>query len=346
MAAPLSLIWGCVAWVRGWLFDKGILHTQRFQLPIICVGNLAVGGTGKTPHVEYLLQLLHAEGYHVAMLSRGYGRRTHGFVLADAMRHTAADIGDEPFQMMHNCPYATIAVCEKRVVGIQQLLRLHPTLDVIVLDDAYQHRYVEAGYNILLTDVHRLYTNDHFLPWGRLRESARAARRAQAIVVTKCMDNERPALPVSSEQRLFYSRIVYGTLLTPDMQPLPQVTLSGQRILLIVGIANPAPLCQHLQVQGAEVVTAPFADHHAFQTKDLQRIQHLWQTNHCTLAITTQKDMTRLLPLMSQLTVTIADNLLVQPITVQIETDQANKPSFNKTIIQYVRTNQRNRSVD
>lgn len=345
---PLSLIWGSVAWLRGWMFNHGWLHSHRYPLPIICVGNLSVGGTGKTPHVEYLLHLLHNEGWQVAMLSRGYGRRTKGYILADATRHTAADIGDEPFQMMHNCPFATIAVCENRCAGIEHLLKLQPLIDVIVLDDAYQHRYVQAGYNVLLTDAHRLYTYDHLLPWGRLREPASAAKRAQAIVVTKCLPHERPQLQTDKGQQLFYSHIVYNTLLTPDMRPLPQPLLQGQNILLIVGIANPAPLVKHLQQQGANVVVAAFADHHTFNSKDVQRINDMWQQHACTIALTTQKDMTRLLPVMPQLNIALADNLLVQPISVQIESvhTQPNDLSFNQTIIQYVRTNQRNRSLD
>ena len=168
---PLSLLWAMVAWLRGKLFDWGVLPSRSFPLPVICVGNLAVGGTGKTPHVEHLLRLLHAEGYRVAMLSRGYGRRTKGFRLARP-GHTAAHIGDEPLQMMRNCPFATIAVCESRVEGMRRLLELPDAPQVVVLDDAYQHRYVRAGLNILLTEASRLYTTDHLLPWGRLREPA------------------------------------------------------------------------------------------------------------------------------------------------------------------------------
>lgn len=330
------------------MFNHGWLPSHHYPIPIICVGNLAVGGTGKTPHVEYLLHLLHNEGWRVAMLSRGYGRSTKGYILADATHHTAADIGDEPFQMMHNCPFATIAVCEKRTFGIEQLLKLQPAIDVIVLDDAYQHRYVQAGYNVLLTDAHRLYTHDHLLPWGRLREPASGAQRAQAIVVTKCLPHERPTLPINKRQQLFYSHIVYGTMQTPDMLPLPQPLLQGKCILLIVGIANPAPLVEHLQQMGANVIIAAFADHHTFNNKDVQRINRLWQQHACTLALTTQKDMTRLLPIMPLLNVALADNLWVQPITVKIESahTQPNDLSFNQTIIQYVRTNQRNRSLD
>ena len=348
LTIPLATVWYVVARLRGWLFDKGWIKSYSFSIPIICVGNLAVGGTGKTPHVEYLLRLLHQEGYRVAMLSRGYGRKTKGYILANPMQHTAADIGDEPFQMMHNCPFATIAVCEKRVIGIQKLLKLQPTIDVIVLDDAFQHRYVKAGYNILLTDAHRLYTHDHLLPWGRLREPAQAAKRAQAIVVTKCEQGIQPKLAVADQQQLFYSHIVYGQLLTPDMQPIPGFSLKGQRILLIVGIANPTPLVNYLKGEGAAVEVIAFADHHAFTTKDIANINLRWQQKQCTLALTTQKDMTRLLPMLPHLNEHLTNNLMVQPITVDIVTGTSlqHKTSFNQTILQYVRTNQRNCGMD
>lgn len=342
-----------VAGIRSWLFDRGVLRSQSYPLPVIGVGNLAVGGTGKTPHVEYLLRLLHQEGLRVAMLSRGYGRKTRGYILAEKRWHTAADIGDEPYQMMHNCPFATIAVCEKRTVGMEHLLKLTPRIDVVVLDDAYQHRYVKPGLNILLTDAHRLYTHDHLLPWGQLRERPSAAQRAQLVVVTKCLAGERPSLPIAPGQQLFYSQICYGNLLNLKGQKVKDVSLEGQRILLIVGIANPAPLQQHLQQQGAWVVSIVFPDHHAFSAKDAQQMNALYEEQHCTMALTTQKDSTRLRAIQSQLSEPLKQNLLIQPITVQIEaaeeatSDQLKQTNnFNQTIIHYVRTNKRNRSVD
>ena len=339
VTAPLSLIWGAVAVTRAWLYDHGVLASQGFGVPVICVGNLAVGGTGKTPHVEYLLRLLHRNGYSVAMLSRGYGRHTKGYILADAARHGAADIGDEPYQILHNCPFATVAVCEKRVYGIAQLLKLSTPPDVIVLDDAYQHRQVRAGLNILLTCANRLYTHDHLLPWGRLREPACAARRAQLIVVTKCAENERPPLGVAQGQRLFYSQVRYGVLQRLDGSNVEPEDLASKRVLLVAGIANPAPLKQYLAQMGAEVTLAEFRDHHTFTLADAKWLSRLWHTNNCQLAVTTQKDVERLRQIAHSLPQPLVGSLLVQPIVVDIEPARTDDKLFNQTILDYVRAN-------
>ena len=343
---PLSVIYAAVVKVRACLFDCGMLRQHTYPIPIICVGNLSVGGTGKTPHVEYILRLLHQEGYRVAMLSRGYGRKTHGYILADVHRHTATDIGDEPYQMMLNCPYATIAVCEKRAYGIEQLMQLSPKIDVIVLDDAFQHRYVKAGLNVLLTDAHRLYIHDHLLPWGRLREPLSAAKRAQVVVVTKCVNNEKPSLPLAQGQQLFYSSIAYGLPQWLKPSNVPMANYKGQRIMLVAGIANPMPLYHYLQQQGAEVELVKFPDHHTFNNKDIAQLNRTWQQKHCTLAVTTQKDSTRLQLLLNQLATNLSQHLVVQPITVKITNSIPNKQSFNQIILHYVRTNKRNCSVD
>lgn len=347
LTAPLSLVWHAVASARSWLFDKGVLEQRSFPTPTICVGNLAVGGTGKTPHVEYILRLLHNEGYNVAMLSRGYGRRTKGFVLAERERSTAADVGDEPFQVMHNCPFATVAVCEKRVVGMERLERLRPKVDVVVLDDAFQHRYVKPGLSILLTDANRLYTHDHLLPWGRLREPQSAARRADVLVVTKCTAGERPSLPKLDRQSLFYSRISYGNPLFADAKDGgEQPCLKGKRVLLIAAIANPQPLMHHLQETGAEVTLAEFRDHRNFTPADAERINRQWQTAGCEVAVTTQKDISRLRAIYPHLDKNICDNVVVQPIRVEIENGERNSLSFNQIIIDYVRANKRNGRMD
>ena len=347
---PLSLLWAMVAWLRGKLFDWGVLPSRSFPLPVICVGNLAVGGTGKTPHVEHLLRLLHAEGYRVAMLSRGYGRRTKGFRLARP-GHTAAHIGDEPLQMMRNCPFATIAVCESRVEGMRRLLELPDAPQVVVLDDAYQHRYVRAGLNILLTEASRLYTTDHLLPWGRLREPASAAHRAQAVVVTKCRPGQWPALKVAPGQLLYYSRIAYGALIgwsggagcaAPDV--------CGACVLLLTGIAHPEPLRQHLLERGAaEVVCLSFPDHHAFDRRDAARINRSFAQLRGGCVVTTQKDAVRLQAIAAHLDAALLARLYVQPITVELSASPGaagGSPTFNQMILQYVANHSRNRCMD
>ena len=355
LLSPLSLLWGLIVWLRGKLFDWGCLPSRSFPLPVICVGNLAVGGTGKTPHVEYILRLLHAHGYRVAMLSRGYGRKTKGYVLAGD-NHTAEDIGDEPLQIRRNCPFATVAVCERRVEGIGRLLQLTPAPQVVVLDDAYQHRYVRAGFNVLLTAASRLYTDDHLLPWGRLREPAGAARRAQVIVVTKCPADYRPALKVLPGQALFYSRICYGTPQSWKAQPaVPQDVASavstpsfaGQKVLLVTGIAHPEPLIRHVEACGAAAVDAlSFPDHHAFTRRDAERINSRYAEGAATCVLTTQKDATRLQAIQKWLSPGLINHLLVQPITVKLEAAPETSSDFNQIILQYVDSHTRNRCVD
>ena len=347
---PLSLLWAMVAWLRGKLFDWGVLPSRSFPLPVICVGNLAVGGTGKTPHVEHLLRLLHAEGYRVAMLSRGYGRRTKGFRLARP-GHTAAHIGDEPLQMMRNCPFATIAVCESRVEGMKRLLELPDAPQVVVLDDAYQHRYVRAGLNILLTEASRLYATDHLLPWGRLREPASAARRAQAVVVTKSRPGQWPDLKVAPGQLLYDSRIAYGALIgwsggagcaAPDV--------CGACVLLLTGIAHPEPLRQHLLERGAaEVVCLSFPDHHAFDRRDAARVNRSFAQLRGGCVVTTQKDAVRLQAIAAHLDAALLARLYVQPITVELSASPraaGGSPTFNQMILQYVANHSRNRCMD
>ena len=355
LLSPLSLLWGLIVWLRGKLFDWGCLPSRSFPLPVICVGNLAVGGTGKTPHVEHILRLLHAHGYRVAMLSRGYGRKTKGYVLAHD-RHTAEDIGDEPLQIRRNCPFATVAVCERRVEGIERLLQLTPAPQVVVLDDAYQHRYVRAGFNVLLTAASRLFTADHLLPWGRLREPAGAARRAQAIVVTKCPADSRPALKVLPGQKLFYSCICYGT---PQSWKAPQSayqnaasadttpSFAGQKVLLVTGIAHPEPLIRHVEACGAASVDAlSFPDHHAFSRRDAELINSSYGQSAATCVLTTQKDATRLQAIQKWLSPGLINHLLVQPITVKLEAAPETSSDFNQIILQYVDSHTRNRCVD
>ena len=345
LLSPFSLLWGLVAEVRGKLFDWGVLPSRAFPLPVICVGNLAVGGTGKTPHVEYLLRLLHRAGYRVAMLSRGYGRRTRGYLLADG-GHTAADIGDEPLQVKRNCPFATVAVCERRVEGIGHLLRLPEPPQVVVLDDAYQHRYVRPGFSVLLTAASRPYTADHLLPWGRLRERPHAARRAQAVVVTKCAPGQRPPVPVGPGQSLFYSRIAYLPLQPWSGQQGEESEhgVEGQTLLLLTAIAHPEPLRDHLHLRGAaRVESLAFPDHHAFGPRDIERIHSAFARLRPDRVVTTQKDAMRLQAVEPQLRPDFLARLCVQPIGVEIEPAGTSQRTFNQTILQYVESHTANR---
>ena len=355
LTAPLSLLWATVSWVRGKCFDWGWLPSTSFPLPVICVGNLAVGGTGKTPHVEYLLRMLHGEGYRVAMLSRGYGRKSKGFRWVQA-ESTAREVGDEPLQMARNCPFATVAVCERRVEGIRQLLASNCPPQVIVLDDAYQHRYVQAGLNILLTDASRLYTQDHLLPWGRLRESAAAARRADVVIVTKCQSGQYPPLAVEAYQQLYYSEIIYASPY-PLVGKAPTVapSVKGRRMLLVVGIANPVPLRRYLEAQGVkQIEVLAFPDHHRFGEADARQMTARWESlleaagtdEVSPWVMTTQKDATRLHELLPLLPSSFQQSVYVQPITVEVKDVQRQTHTFQQKIINYVIENSRNCCMD
>lgn len=298
---PFSVMYNGVIWARNKLFDKNILRSSSFNFPVICVGNLAVGGTGKTPMVEYLLNVL-TKQYNVATLSRGYKRKTKGFAIADPQT-TALDIGDEPMQIHIKFPQVTVAVAEERIVGIPQLLHDRPQTEVIILDDAFQHREVRAGMNILLTEYNNLYTRDVMLPAGDLRDIKGSSSRADIIVVTKCKSHldETEKEEIKKEinplphQRVYFTKIEYSIpyhLFTKKEMMLD----TESKVLLVCGIANPAPLKQILTdlVETYELLN--FRDHHIFNTDDLKEIKtHFAKlTGEKKLILTTEKDAVRL----------------------------------------------------
>ena len=355
---PLSWLYGLGVCLRNKLFDWGWLRSKSFDVPVICVGNLAVGGTGKTPHTEYLIKLLLREKLHVATLSRGYKRKSKGYVLA-AGDSNVRQIGDEPYQIKNKFPGIRVAVDEDRCHGIGQLLKLdNPPVDVVLLDDAFQHRYVKAGLNILLTDYHRLLCEDALLPAGRLREPASGKNRAQIVIVTKCPETIKPIdfniiakrLRLFPYQQLYFSRFRYGTL-TPlfpektDNRREGFSSLSGdEQVLLVTGIASPAPLVQEVKSHTPHVTLLAFDDHHDFSPKDLQMVeeQFLQWDEKKRLIITTEKDAARLLhhPALSE---TLKPYIYVLPI--EIEFLQNQQHIFNQNIIGYVRKDSRNSSL-
>lgn len=349
---PFALLYGCVMCVRNLLFDAGVLRQRKFPLPVVCVGNLAVGGTGKTPHVEYLLRLL-APRYAVAVLSRGYGRGTRGFLRA-APGVTARELGDEPFQMYRKFPAVTVAVDENRCHGLDRLLVGDGAVpDVVVLDDAYQHRYVRAGLYVLLTEYDRIYADDFLLPAGRLRESRSGARRAQVVVVTKCppdlseteKERVRRRLRLADGQRLFFSCLRYAALV-PFVQD-GTATLAGRPAvaLLITGIARPGSLRRHLEACGLDIRQVAFPDHHTFTPADVRRMNDAYSELPAGApAFTTEKDAVRLLPWAGHLSPALRAALLVQPIEVGMCGDT--NEIFNQIIIDYVTENQRDGAVD
>lgn len=340
-----SWIYGIAVGLRNLLYDEKVLRSSTVAIPTICVGNLAVGGTGKTPHTEYLLGLLQGR-FKVAVLSRGYKRKTKGFRLADE-HSTAVTIGDEPMQIHLNFPNAIVAVSENRVHGIHKLMQLYPDLQVIILDDAYQHRSLRCGFELLLTSADNLFTNDHLLPWGRLREDARQSSRAAAVVVTKCPDTMRPidkriidtSLKLLPYQRLYFSKMQYG-----EMQPVftsvePDSVAEPKRPLILAGIANPLPFIDFLHRTYPNAPQLLFGDHHAFSKRDMQRLEQLFNNERCDAIITTQKDAVRLVE-----TPSFPDALKLHTFFVPITVDFAeNTEMFNNQIISYVTENNRNR---
>lgn len=296
---PFSLLYGGIMLLRNLLYDKGWLRSEEFNLPVISVGNLTVGGTGKTPHVEYLLRLV--DDKRTAVLSRGYRRKSKGFVLADE-RATAETLGDEPFQYHRDFPEALVAVCESRPAGIAQLLRIAPTTEVALLDDAMQHRPVRPSLNLMLTDFGRPFYKDYVLPTGLLREPRQGARRADAVIVTKCPADLSAAQMADITKRIqrysrpdtlvFFSSFRYGKPVGIGRAAQP-----SKRVLLLTGIANARPLLHHLVESGYEVVQhLDYPDHHSYTLADLEKLKALLeqeQGNDLQI-ITTRKDAVKL----------------------------------------------------
>ena len=288
---PFAILYGLGVRLRHFLYDRGWLSSKRYPFPILCVGNLAVGGTGKTPMVEYLVRLLGQE--QVAILSRGYRRKTRGFVLADDSA-TAMTLGDEPYQYHRKFPRATVAVCESRQEGIERLLE-NPHFKYIILDDAFQHRKVQAETNLLLTSYDKLYTQDFLLPVGSLRDIRSRARKAQIIIVTKCPEltqTEQEKIiqqlkPLPS-QKVYFTTIAYSDRVYSHEDSQALKDFIATPFTLVTGIANPTPLVDFLEKQGASFEHLAYSDHHHFSNRELEFLRQKGRI------LTTEKDYVRL----------------------------------------------------
>lgn len=290
---PLAILYGWITLFRNFLYDKGILKSYAFDIPVIAVGNLSVGGTGKTPQIEYLIRLLSSD-FRVATLSRGYKRQSTGFILANELS-TAASLGDEPFQMHLKFPQIQVAVDADRKNGIEQLLSQETKPEVVVLDDAFQHRRVRAGLYILLTTFDELYVDDFMLPTGNLRESKSGANRADIIIVTKCpptiseSDREKVRCKLNTKAPLFFSTISYDDSVYASTSSLKVDELRLMSKLLVAGIAKPKPFFAYLQNDSDEIMEFP--DHHQFTESD---IASMVKRAGNKPIITTEKDFVRL----------------------------------------------------
>lgn len=347
---PLALVYRIVISIRNFCYEANIFKQHEFPLPIISVGNITVGGTGKTPHSEYLLRLLKNQ-FNVAYISRGYKRKTKGFVRATA-HSTALEIGDEALQIVRNFPQVPVAVCEKRVKGVERLLaESEQNFDAIILDDAFQHRSIKPHINMLLIDYNRPIHEDKLLPLGRLRETIQARFRANYIIVTKCPAQMSPIdqrimrtrLEILPYQNLFFTTMDYGQI-QPVSHENPIISLERAKsfsCLVFTGIAQPDPLLTFLKSRFSQVEHLGFADHHHFSSKDVGSVLSAFNliSGEKKILVTTEKDLARL-SAKPELLQQLENELYVIPIVVKFL--DGNGEPFNRKILNYVAENKIN----
>ncbi|ETZ19984.1 tetraacyldisaccharide 4'-kinase [Pedobacter sp. V48] len=343
---PFSVLYGLVVLIRNKLYDTGVFKQTNFDLPVICVGNLVVGGSGKSPVTEYLVNLLFDK--RIAILSRGYGRKTRGYVLADASAN-AETIGDEPMQFYNKFPNVTVAVCEDRVTGINLLKSNH---DIIILDDAFQHRSVKPGFSILLFEYQKLLRPQFLLPAGNLREPFKGYHRAQALLVTKgpekidtlqkqaCLNR----FDTTVKEKLAFSFLTYGSLthlISKEQRPLASIS-SVTSVFLLTGIANPLPLLTQLQKYTQRIDHHEYPDHYRFTVQNIQQLVNAFKNDPSEekIIITTEKDAQRLFDdVLKELLL----NLPVFYLPVKITLQEEDKTTFDQKILDYVSSTTRNR---
>jgi tetraacyldisaccharide 4'-kinase len=348
---PLSIVYGLIVSIRNLFFDLNILKSVEFNIPVISVGNITVGGTGKTPHVEYLLELL-SENFILGMISRGYKRKTRGYI--EAGKQTGPDeLGDEPYQIWSKFPGVKVAVDSKRVRGIKKLRSFHHNMQAVILDDAFQHRYVKAGVSILLIDYHRPIHKDCMLPAGELRESADAIDRANIVIITKVPEQIKPIekriwikqLNLYPYQYLYFTSFQYGELVSvfsPKKKKIPLEELKNDEtgILLVTGIANPVPLQEAIEKYNSFVSTQFFPDHHDFNDQDITDIKDglsaLNKKNK--LIITTEKDAVKIRRMEIE-NKALKEKFYYLPIKVKFTDGQHEE--FDRNIIEYVTSNKK-----
>ncbi len=346
LLTPFSLLFGCLTAIRRFLYRHQILLSEESPVPAIDIGNLAVGGTGKTPHTQYVIGLLKRD-FHVAMLSRGYGRASRGYQSvkqSDSTHINAETFGDEPFMTHCRFPDLPLAVDGNRAEGVRSLLDENPDVEVVVLDDAYQHLSFQPTFHVLLTEYNRPYRPDMPMPVGKLREFPRAARFADVVVVTKVPENAntdeskwRYQLRLKPRQHLFFTRFRYEPLVPVTEVAQKMDIQSVQDMIVLTGIAHPKPLLAHLEKRYRIVRHYAFPDHHAYTEKEIQSIYNQYFDNignKCIL-VTTEKDWMRL---QSERLINIVSLLpvFVVPVEVEFLTD-TQRDMFNQLLIDHVR---------
>lgn len=342
LSLPFALIYWIVTSIRNFLYFVGVFKSKRFAFPIICIGNLSVGGTGKTPHTEYLIRLL-KDDYKVATLSRGYGRVTKGFRLANES-DTAKTIGDEPFQIYSKFKRQIVSVDEKRIRGISNLLKLEKKPDIIILDDAFQHRQVKADMNILISEYEKPYNKDYIMPLGRLRESRIGAQRADFIVISKCPSNLSPLemrsytsdLKIKEYQKTFFSYISYS-----DLDPINDAAkitkikysdLSKLDVCLATAIANPLPVQEYIKKFNKQVELLKYPDHYFFRQKDYDLFNKKFTnlTKEKVLLVT-EKDATKI-------DLSKLEKVPVFVIPIEVRFHKATNNNIDEEILNYVKS--------
>lgn len=344
ISVPLSWLYGMVVHIRHKLFDLKILRSEEFDIPVVCIGNLTVGGTGKTPVAELLIERF-SEHYRVGVLSRGYRRRTKGFVLSTPTS-SARTIGDEPRQMKLKYPSVPVAVCEKRAEGIRLLRKAHPEIELIILDDAFQHRYVEPWVNILLMDYNNPVYRDRLLPWGRLRDTRNQIHRANFVLVTKCPDDLNPldmrivinSLGLFPYQSLYFTRMRQGEITPLFADRAVGKVREGDPVIAMSGIANPVPLLENLRKRFDVVAELTFDDHHTYRLSDMRRLEALFAAYPDAVVLTTEKDAVKLTN-RKKVPEAVQQRLYYVPIHVSFVADS--KSEFLRQLELYVRTNQK-----
>ncbi len=348
---PLSLIYGLIVSVRNGMYNSGMIKSKSYDFPVICIGNLSAGGTGKTPHVEYFIKLLQ-DNFGIAVLSRGYKRKTRGFRFVE-LSDDVRNVGDEPMQIKKKFPDITVAVDKKRVRGIDKLSQ-EDDLRVILLDDAFQHRKVNAGLNILLSNFDRPFTKDHFLPFGTLREHPYEHRRSHIIIITKCPENLNPIqkrlinkeLKIYPFQYLFFTTLEYENMINifdeNKQIPLDRFNNADIGILGVSAIAHNKKFRNKLKELSKNLKMISFLDHHYYNKRDIERIRHHFNKIETEekIIITTEKDAVKFRNL-ANVPENLKEYFYYLPIRVAFLGDDKEEEKFKHQIIHYAKTNRR-----
>ncbi len=353
---PLSAFYCIITGIRNFLYDSGVIRSHEFSIPVICVGNITVGGTGKTPHTEYIADLLRRD-FNIAILSRGYKRKSSGFRIA-GQDSSSLNIGDEPLQMHLKLPGVTVAVDSNRVRGLKTIMKERPDTGVIILDDGFQHRRINPGFSIILCDFSRPIIKDHLLPYGNLRESIHGMNRADIILITKSPEDISPIqrrimvkeINKRPYQNLYFTSIRYEkpvnvfTGSDPGKDIMDEASAGSRGIVLVTGIANPEPLYRHIAKRAGEIVHLSFGDHHRFTENDIRKVTEAWISLNSKekYLLTTEKDAVRLREF-ANFAEPIRTFFYFIPVGISFLNDD--REEFDNILIDYVRKNKRNNRV-